>query len=100
MSANNMNDLKQYIKLLSKEAYSKKLIYGTQLKKYNNLIDKKTRKSKLEKAIDELGGILTSTNNTVNYKTKKINTLNHLSEIGNFQKKEKNNNKVCIFKVQ
>ena len=57
----NMNDLREHLQILAGDAYSKKLIYGTSLKKYNSLIDskKKVRKSTLEKEIEKLSDLLT-----------------------------------------
>lgn len=37
----NMNDLREHLQILADDAYSKKLIYGTSLKKYNSFIDSK-----------------------------------------------------------
>jgi hypothetical protein len=73
-----MNDLKEHLEILADQAYSNKLIYGTQLKKYNVLIGKKKiRKSSLEKEIEKLSDLLTSKKpKEIKYKAKKNYVLN------------------------
>ena len=74
----NMNDLREHLQILADDAYSKKLIYGTSLKKYNSLIDskKKVRKSTLEKEIEKLSDLLTKSKpKEIKYKPKKNNIL-------------------------
>ena len=105
----NMDDLKQHLQVLAEDAYNKKLIYGTSYKKYVSLIDskKKVRKSTIENEINKLSHLLTSKPKEIKFKSKSDNhqvfhknKINHLGDIGNFQKVEKNNGKVCVFKLQ